>query len=93
MGLLPGVAPSAPQASQTVSASSSMIWCPPILVDTSCLRALNSKRCGEIRAYGRRRAAPELCDTSSLPNSPQINGKIESRRASASNAEFFNNID
>ncbi|MER9847712.1 hypothetical protein NKJ55_10145, partial [Mesorhizobium sp. M0106] len=25
--------------------------CPPILVDTSCIRALNSKRCGEIRAY------------------------------------------
>ncbi|GEM_PF-6741804 len=25
--------------------------CSTILVDTSCIRALNSKRCGEIRAY------------------------------------------
>ncbi|MER9217122.1 hypothetical protein NKI54_35070, partial [Mesorhizobium sp. M0663] len=31
--------------------SSSITRCPPILVDTSCIRALNSKRCGEIRAY------------------------------------------
>ncbi|NTF16433.1 FAD-dependent monooxygenase [Agrobacterium tumefaciens] len=28
-----------------------MIWCPPILVETSCLRALCSRRCTEIRAY------------------------------------------
>lgn len=31
--------------------SSSITRCPTILVDTSCIRALNSKRCGEIRAY------------------------------------------
>ena len=29
-----------------------MNWCPPILVDTSCLSALIGKRCREIRAYG-----------------------------------------
>lgn len=28
-----------------------MIWCPPILVDTSCLRAPYFRRCVEIRAY------------------------------------------
>ena len=27
------------------------VWCPPILVDTSCTTELNGKRCGEIRAY------------------------------------------
>jgi hypothetical protein len=40
--------------SRSFSSSSSITWCPPILVDTSCINALNGKRCGEIRAYGRR---------------------------------------
>ena len=35
----------------SLGASSSMIWCPPILVDTSCLRALRFRRCAEIRAH------------------------------------------
>ncbi|ANM13582.1 UNVERIFIED_ORG: hypothetical protein GGI57_005840 [Rhizobium aethiopicum] len=33
--------------------TSSIPWCPPILVDTSCQSSLNCRRCGENRAYDR----------------------------------------
>ncbi|RVU05509.1 hypothetical protein EOS93_30485 [Rhizobium sp. RMa-01] len=33
--------------------TSSIPWCPPIWVDTSCQSSLNCRRCGENRAYDR----------------------------------------